>query len=122
MRDGSVPPRAAPAIGETRPARAVGAVVVEQILSGRLERRLTTGDVDEWVVVLAGRAELEVAGTRLTLEAGDWLLLPAGTPHRLVETEPGTSWLTVTDRVDRLRDGAGAVSDWTTGRPYRITG
>ncbi len=33
------------------------------------------------------------------LGPGDWVLLPAGTPHRLVETEPGTKWLTVTGRV-----------------------
>jgi quercetin dioxygenase-like cupin family protein len=30
------------------------------------------------------------------LGAGDWLLLPAGVPHRLVHTDAGTSWLTVT--------------------------
>ena len=69
-------------------------------MSGRLVDPVDyPGDVDEWVVVLAGRAQLEVAGTRLTLDAGDWVLLPAGTPHRLAETEPGTSWLTVTDRA-----------------------
>ena len=45
--------------------------------------------------MLGGRAELEVAGTPVALEAGDWLLLPAGTPHRLTATRPGTSWLTV---------------------------
>jgi quercetin dioxygenase-like cupin family protein len=30
------------------------------------------------------------------LQPGDWVLLPAGTRHRLVETAPGTNWLTVT--------------------------
>ena len=94
-------PEAAPEIGESIESIAhVGDVVVEQILSGRLVDGVDyRGDVDEWVVVLAGRAQLEVAGTRLTLDAGDWMLLAAGTPHRLVDTEPGTSWLTVTDRA-----------------------
>jgi cupin 2 domain-containing protein len=85
----------APATGERAAEIArVGGVVVEQILSGAL-----TGPVDfdqhhdEWVVVLAGDAVLEVAGERVTLSAGDWVLLPARTPHRLVETSPGTNWL-----------------------------
>jgi mannose-6-phosphate isomerase-like protein (cupin superfamily) len=91
----------APATGEdTIPVAKVGPVAIEQILSGRLAGPVDyPGDVDEWVVVLAGRAQLEVGGTRLTLEAGDWVLLRAGTPHRLIDTERGTSWLTVTDRV-----------------------
>ena len=39
---------------------------------------------------------LEVAGASLTLGPGEWVLLPAGVPHRLVATEAGTNWLTVT--------------------------
>ena len=69
---------------------------VEQILSGRLDApRDYEQDHDEWVVVLAGGAELEVDGVAHQLTAGDWWLLPAGTRHRLVRTEPGTSWLAV---------------------------
>ncbi len=75
-------------------------MVVEQILSGELDAPVDyRADVDEWVVVLAGRAHLEVDGTAVTLAAGEWLLLPAGTPHRLVRTDAGTSWLTVTGRA-----------------------
>ena len=40
-------------------------------------------------------AVLEVDGVARDLSAGDWWLLPAGTPHRLVSAEPGTSWLAV---------------------------
>ena len=43
-----------------------------------------------------GGAVLDVEGERIDLGPGDWVLLPAGTPHRLVETQPRTSWLTVT--------------------------
>jgi cupin 2 domain-containing protein len=68
--------------------------VVEQILSGRLEQPADyLQEQDEWVVVLAGRARLEVGGETVELEARDWLFLPSGLPHRLVETEPGTDWL-----------------------------
>ena len=45
--------------------------------------------------MLAGAAVLDVEGERVELNASDWILLPAHTPHRLVHTEPGTSWLTV---------------------------
>ena len=91
-------PDEAPASGEQlRELACVGPVRVEQILSGRLTAAVDyLADVDEWVVVLAGGAALDVAGERVELAAGDWVHLPAGTPHQLVRTEPGTSWLTVT--------------------------
>jgi cupin 2 domain-containing protein len=69
---------------------------VEQILSGALAGPEDYDqDHDEWVVVLAGAARLEVDGVTHDLGVGDWWLLPAGTKHRLVHTEPGTSWLAV---------------------------
>jgi cupin 2 domain-containing protein len=85
----------APAAGErTDRVLAFGNAVVEQILSGRLERPADyRQSQDEWVVVLAGRATLEVEGTTVELTARDWLFLPSGVAHRLVETEPGTDWL-----------------------------
>ena len=85
----------APAVGERSVtiARFEG-VVVEHILSGRL---LSAVDYDqphdEWVLVLAGEAVLEVNGVRFDLTDGDWVRLPAHVPHRLVKTAPGTSWL-----------------------------
>ena len=71
-------------------------VMVEQILSGvLLAPQDYDQDHDEWVVVLAGAAVLEVEGSTHEVRAGDWWLLPAGTRHRVVRTEPGTSWLAV---------------------------
>jgi uncharacterized cupin superfamily protein len=76
-------------------ARAAG-FEVEQILSGALPAPQDyEQDHDEWIVVLAGGAVLEVDGVAHELAVGDWWLLSAGTPHRLVHTEPGTSWLAV---------------------------
>ena len=88
----------APSRGEqSMPLATVHGVVVEQILSGRIDAPVNyLADVDEWVVVLEGRATLEVAGESVELRAGDWVLLPARTPHRVVDTDPGTNWLTVT--------------------------
>jgi cupin 2 domain-containing protein len=71
-------------------------VVFEQILSGAdVKPEDYLQDQDEWVVVLAGRAVMEVAGDRVELAAGDWVLLPAAVPHRLVEVDAGTNWLAV---------------------------
>ncbi len=88
---------AAPDEGERTELLARGTgFVVEQILSGRLAAPQDyEQDHDEWVVILDGGAVLEVDGVAHELGAGDWWLLRAGTPHRLVRTEPGTSWLAV---------------------------
>lgn len=88
---------AGPATGErVEEIVRVGGVVVNQILSGRLDAAADyLQDHAELAVVLAGGALVEVRGDRLDLAAGDWVLLPADTPHRLVSTQPGTSWLTI---------------------------
>ena len=87
----------APAVGEhADEVLAFGNAVVEQILSGRLEQPADYVQAhDEWVVVLAGAATLEVGGEPVELAARDWLFLPSGLAHRLVRTEPGTDWLAV---------------------------
>jgi cupin 2 domain-containing protein len=52
---------------------------------------------DEWVVLLTGRARLEVAGDSVALDTGDYLFIPAHTPHRVLETssDPRCTWLAV---------------------------
>ena len=71
-------------------------MVFEQILSGAdVEPEDYLQDQDEWVVVLAGRAVMDVGGNRVELATGDWVLLPAGVPHRLVDVDAGTNWLAV---------------------------
>ena len=69
-------------------------VAVEQILSGAIEPVAYDETDDELAIVLAGAAVLDVEGEHVELTASDWILLPAHTPHRLLHTEPGTSWLT----------------------------
>lgn len=92
-------PSAAPATGEiTRFVARVPGAMVEEIHSGALaEPTEYDADVDEWVLVLRGSATLIVEGERLELGPGDWVLLPAGTPHTLARTEPGTHWIAVTE-------------------------
>jgi cupin 2 domain-containing protein len=85
----------APVAGEqTEQVARIGGVIIEQILSGTLQAPVEyKQDHDEWVVVLAGGAVVQVGADRVKMSTGDWLLLPAGKPHRLLETEQGTSWL-----------------------------
>ena len=53
----------------------------------------------EWVIVLAGRAELAFEGDGATtrMERGDWLHIPAHRKHRVAWTDPAqaTVWLAV---------------------------
>ncbi|CAN5448869.1 hypothetical protein BH23ACT9_BH23ACT9_20450 [soil metagenome] len=79
-------------------ARVGSARIVEILSSATPDRTPYDQAEDEWVVVLEGRAELEVDGEHVDLEAGDWLLLPARTAHRVLSTAPGTRWLAVHGR------------------------
>ena len=56
---------------------------------------------DEWVLLVQGRAELTVivdesaAAQALSLQAGDWVFLPAHHRHRVRSTSPDAVWLAV---------------------------
>ena len=90
-------PGTAPELGESIDVLlAEAGVVVEHIVSGRTAEPVDfLQDRVEWVAVLEGAAELDVAGEPVALEAGEWIVIPAGAPHRLLRTEPGTRWLAV---------------------------
>jgi cupin 2 domain-containing protein len=87
----------APAAGEhVDPVVAVRNLIVEQILSApSAVPHEYLQDSDEWVVVVAGAAVLDVGGERLELGPGDWAFLPAGVRHTVVETAEATSWVAV---------------------------
>ena len=89
------PPDDAPDRGELiEQVAAIGGVAIQQILSGRLDSAQDYSQAhDEWVLVLSGRAVVEVEGKPKVLVSGSWMFIPAGVHHRLVETEAGTSWL-----------------------------
>lgn len=76
----------------------------------RIERILSRGhssgqdnwydqSTDEWVMLLSGQARLEMAGSdeKMDLVKGDWVLIPAGTRHRVDWTDPVETciWLAV---------------------------
>jgi cupin 2 domain-containing protein len=88
---------AAPATGERLlPIAEFANVRIEQILSSADENpTVYVQEQTEWVVVLDGAATLDVDGTEVRLGSGDWVVLPAGVPHRVLATAPGTNWLAV---------------------------
>ena len=71
-------------------------LVIERIVSGAdIQPVEYVQPQDEWVLLVQGAAVMDVAGTRTVLGAGDYLFLPAGTPHRVESCEPGTLWLAI---------------------------
>lgn len=75
---------------------AVGGARIEHIVSSDTpDHAAQAQEWDEWVLVVRGAATLDVAGNRVDLEGGDWILLPAGTSHRVLGTQAGTHWIAV---------------------------
>jgi cupin 2 domain-containing protein len=71
-------------------------VKIERILSSSSpDQALYDQAQDEWVALLRGQATLEVAGEALELAEGDYLVLPAHTPHRVLAASAGALWLAV---------------------------
>ena len=71
-------------------------LVIERILSSAT---ITPSEYvqaqDEWVLLAHGEAQMQVAGKAVALAAGDYLFLPAGTPHRVLRVSEGAIWLAV---------------------------
>ena len=75
---------------------AVGGARVEQIVSSEApDDGEQVQAWDEWVLVVAGAARLGTPDGELALRAGDWVMIPAGTPHRVLAAERGTQWIAV---------------------------
>lgn len=71
-------------------------LVIERIVSSSLiTPQEYVQSQDEWVLLVQGEAALQVDGRSVSLKAGDYLFLPAGTPHTVERTSDGAMWLTV---------------------------
>jgi len=69
--------------------------IVRIVSSDSIESSLYIQDEDEWVVVIEGKATLEIESQRVILQRGDSLLIPAKAPHRVIDTLPDTLWLAI---------------------------
>ena len=50
---------------------------------------------NEFVVLLKGCAKIEINGEIKKLKAGDYLFIPANTPHTLIKTKKIAIWLAI---------------------------
>ena len=76
----------------------LGSVRIERIVSSATpEPVLYDQPQDEWVLLLQGNARLWIDCEVVALGAGDCILIPARTPHRVVSTsaQPPCVWLAV---------------------------
>jgi mannose-6-phosphate isomerase-like protein (cupin superfamily) len=81
-------------------------VRIEHIVSSdSADPTVQVQDWDEWVIVISGGATLDVAGQRVDLAAGEWMLLPACTPHQVLATQSGTHWIAVHGARSQPADG-----------------
>jgi len=52
-------------------------------------------DEDEWVILLQGKAHLEIGDCTLHLKKGDYCFIPKHTRHRVLLTSKNALWLGV---------------------------
>lgn len=71
-------------------------LVVERIVSSaNMTPKKYVQSQDEWVLLIRGEAEIEVAGEPVVLKSGDHLFLPSGTAHTVRSASEGAVWLAV---------------------------
>lgn len=71
-------------------------LVVERIVSSaNITPSVCVQSQDEWVVLIRGEAEIEVAGEAVVLKCGDHMFLPSGTTHIVKSASAGALWLAV---------------------------
>jgi cupin 2 domain-containing protein len=71
-------------------------IEIKKIISNTLKTPQTfIQEEDEFVILLKGCAKLEINGEIKKLKSGDWIFIPAKTPHTLIKTKKTALWLTV---------------------------
>ncbi|WP_081986718.1 cupin domain-containing protein [Chitinibacter sp. ZOR0017] len=71
-------------------------LLIERIVSSdQLSPTLYCQTQDEWVVLLQGEASVQLGAERVQLQAGDYLFIPAQTPHQVLATSAGALWLAI---------------------------
>lgn len=79
-------------------------LVVERIISSSdITPSQYVQEQDEWVLLVQGEAVLDIAGEQKALKAGDYVFLPAKTPHTVLSTSHGAMWLALHLHPDAAR-------------------
>ena len=104
MKRGSLFETVQPSAEEfTEILKSFGQVRIERIVShGHVSPPGFWYDQDDWeyVAVLQGSAELQTESEKFTMNAGDWVMIPAHERHRVIytSTEPPCVWLAIFGR------------------------
>ncbi len=76
-------------------------ITITQIISSnRLEIKEYNQEVDEFVILLEGKATLEIEGKIKELQKGDFLYIKAHTKHKVLKTSNGALWLAIYFKCD----------------------
>ena len=71
-------------------------IEIKKIISNTLQTPQTfIQKEDEFVVLLKGCAKIEINGEVKKLKSGDYLFIPANTPHTLIKTKKIAVWLAI---------------------------
>jgi len=71
-------------------------IEIKKIISNTLKTPQTfIQKEDEFVVLLKGCAKIEINGEVKKLKSGDYLFIPANTPHTLIKTKKTAIWLAI---------------------------
>jgi cupin 2 domain-containing protein len=71
-------------------------IKIERIVSTEADpNKVYLQDQDEWVLLLKGKAQLDIDGSHIELEKGDYFFIPSGKKHRVLSHDSGTIWLAV---------------------------
>jgi len=69
--------------------------IVRIVSSDNLEDIEYCQNEDEFVILLEGKATLELEGKKITLNRGNTLHIPAKTKHKVLSTQKGTLWIAI---------------------------
>lgn len=86
-----------PATGERfESVHAQDGLLIERIVSSpRIAHETYCQAHAEWVLLAQGQATLDIAGASITLHSGDYVYLPAHTPHTVTAVSDGAIWLAI---------------------------
>ena len=71
-------------------------VKIEKIVSNTIKTpKSFLEDKDEFVVLLKGCAKLKIENEIVKLKSGDYVFIPANTPHTLIKTKKTAVWLAI---------------------------
>ncbi len=69
--------------------------IVRIVSSDKLETKEYSQKEDEFVILLEGKALLELENQKINLSKGDTLFIPAYKKHKVLKCQKGTLWIAI---------------------------